>query len=234
MLYVHGNPTNSDDWLAVPRAHRRASRPTCPASAARASRRTSTTRSRATATCSRRSSRSAAWTATRWSCTTGGRPPWRWRSGRRSGCEQTRDHELRAAAPGYRWHRLARIWRAPLAGELFMGMSTRWGRKRSPRGHGGAGAGSDEFVDRVWNHFDHGTQRAILKLYRSAPPRRCSQRAGERLGEIRCSRADRLGRGRSIHPERRSRPVRRRAGRGYSCGAPAWRPPLAMDRRSEA
>jgi pimeloyl-ACP methyl ester carboxylesterase len=27
----------------------------------------------------------------------------------------------------------------------------------------------DEFIDRVMAHFDHGTQRAILRLYRSAP-----------------------------------------------------------------
>jgi pimeloyl-ACP methyl ester carboxylesterase len=41
-----------------------------------------------------------------------------------------------------------------------------------------------EFVDSVWEHFDHGTQRAILKLYRSAPPEVLA-RAGGRLGEIR-------------------------------------------------
>ena len=28
----------------------------------------------------------------------------------------------------------------------------------------------DDFIDSVWGHYDHGTQRAILKLYRSAPP----------------------------------------------------------------
>ena len=37
---------------------------------------------------------------------------------------------------------------------------------------------------RAWEHFDHGTQRAILKLYRSAPPEVLA-RAGERLGEVR-------------------------------------------------
>jgi pimeloyl-ACP methyl ester carboxylesterase len=41
----------------------------------------------------------------------------------------------------------------------------------------------DELVDRVYEHFDHGTQRAILKLYRSAPPARL-EAAGQRLGEI--------------------------------------------------
>ena len=41
----------------------------------------------------------------------------------------------------------------------------------------------DDFIDSIWDHYDHGTQRAILKLYRSAPPEVLA-RAGERLGEI--------------------------------------------------
>lgn len=88
--------------------------------------------------------------------------------------------------PGYRWHRIARIWRTPVAGELFMGFSTRWGFKQlSRRAHAGEGPIDDELIDRVWDHFDHGTQRAILKLYRSAPAEELA-RAGERLGDVRC------------------------------------------------
>jgi pimeloyl-ACP methyl ester carboxylesterase len=41
----------------------------------------------------------------------------------------------------------------------------------------------NDFIDSIWDHFDHGTQRAILKLYRSAPPDVLA-RAGERLSEI--------------------------------------------------
>jgi pimeloyl-ACP methyl ester carboxylesterase len=86
--------------------------------------------------------------------------------------------------PGYRWHRTARIWRTPLAGELFMGFSTKWGMKRYLRMEGALPAEHvDAFMDEVYPHFDHGTQRAILKLYRSAPPDVLA-RAGERLGEI--------------------------------------------------
>ena len=78
-------------------------------------------------------------------------------------------------APGYRWHRVARAWRTPLLGELLMGFATRWGfRRELPR----------ELADVAWESFDHGTQRAILKLYRSAPPEVLA-RAGERLGDIR-------------------------------------------------
>lgn len=77
--------------------------------------------------------------------------------------------------PGYRWHRIARGWRTPLLGELLMGFTTRWGlRREMPR----------ELADSAWEAFDHGTQRAILKLYRSSPPEVLA-RAGERLGELR-------------------------------------------------
>jgi pimeloyl-ACP methyl ester carboxylesterase len=78
--------------------------------------------------------------------------------------------------PGYRWHRVARGWRTPIAGELMMGLSTRYAFHRSL---------PEEIADRAWDDFDHGTQRAILRLYRSAPPE-ALERAGERLSELRC------------------------------------------------
>ncbi len=88
--------------------------------------------------------------------------------------------------PGYRWHRIARLWRTPVVGELTMGFTTRWGLKQASREAFAAdGPAPDEFLDSTWSHFDHGTQRAILKLYRSAPPDRLAQ-AGARLGSISC------------------------------------------------
>jgi pimeloyl-ACP methyl ester carboxylesterase len=85
---------------------------------------------------------------------------------------------------GYRWHRLARIWRTPLLGELFMGFTYRWTAKQllreaSPQ----PGSMPDQFIDDFYRWFDHGTQRAILKLYRSAPPEVLG-RAGEGLSEV--------------------------------------------------
>ena len=86
--------------------------------------------------------------------------------------------------PDYRWHRIARIWRTPVAGELLMGFATKWGVRRGLRRTKAVPPEHlDGFVDEVWPHFDHGTQRAILKLYRSAPPAVLEQ-AGARLGEI--------------------------------------------------
>ena len=40
-------------------------------------------------------------------------------------------------------------------------------------------------LDDIWDHFDHGTQRAILRLYRSAPPR-ALEAAGAQLDRITC------------------------------------------------
>lgn len=70
---------------------------------------------------------------------------------------------------GYRWHRVARLWRTPLIGELVMGFSipraVRIGLDRDwPEGKAPA-----ELVDSINRHLDQGTQRAILKLYRSSP-----------------------------------------------------------------
>jgi len=86
--------------------------------------------------------------------------------------------------PGYRWHPVARIWRTPILGELFMGTTTKRGtrfiarRTRSvPEEH------IDGWIEEHLPNFDHGTQRAILRLYRSAPPDVLA-RAGERLGEV--------------------------------------------------
>jgi pimeloyl-ACP methyl ester carboxylesterase len=78
--------------------------------------------------------------------------------------------------PGYQWHRAAGLWRTPLLGELAMGLTFKRVMSR-------AGV-PDALIDRAYERFDHGTQRAILKLYRSAPPQTL-EAAGARLAEIR-------------------------------------------------
>ena len=86
----------------------------------------------------------------------------------------------------YRWHRFARLWRTPLVGELTMGFTTklglRWGLGRAIAAPGPVRA---DLADRIWEHFDHGTQRAILKLYRSAPPDELA-RLRPALAQLRC------------------------------------------------
>ncbi len=86
--------------------------------------------------------------------------------------------------PGYRWHRTARVWRTPGLGELAMGATNRFTLRLSSReSNATPGPMPDAFLDSVLDHFDQGTQRAILRLYRSAPPELLA-RAGERLGAL--------------------------------------------------
>jgi pimeloyl-ACP methyl ester carboxylesterase len=75
---------------------------------------------------------------------------------------------------GYRWHRIARAWRAPFLGEMSMGLSIKPVLRRSLPA---------PLVDSAAAHLDQGTQRAILRLYRWADPERLAQ-AGAHLGDI--------------------------------------------------
>ncbi|MFI4985392.1 MAG: alpha/beta fold hydrolase [Solirubrobacterales bacterium] len=87
--------------------------------------------------------------------------------------------------PGYRWHRTARIWRAPVLGELAMGITSRRVlRFLSRESNATPGPMSEEWLDSVLEHFDQGTQRAILRLYRSSPPA-VLEAAGAQLGALR-------------------------------------------------
>jgi pimeloyl-ACP methyl ester carboxylesterase len=67
--------------------------------------------------------------------------------------------------PGYQWHRLARVWRTPVLGELFQATATRGAFRRllsrnEPRGL------PRDFVEGMYDHYDRRTKRAVLKLYR--------------------------------------------------------------------
>jgi pimeloyl-ACP methyl ester carboxylesterase len=86
--------------------------------------------------------------------------------------------------PGYRWHRTARIWRTPLLGELAMGTTGRFtARLASREANVTPGPMPEAWLDTVLAHFDQGTQRAILRLYRSSPSQVLEQ-AGRHLGEV--------------------------------------------------
>lgn len=76
---------------------------------------------------------------------------------------------------GYRWHRWARVWRTPGLGELAMGFSSRGVLRRALPGGVGEQAAA---------HWDEGTQRAVLRLYRSAPPHALAA-AGRDLARLR-------------------------------------------------
>ena len=68
--------------------------------------------------------------------------------------------------PGYKWHRLARIWRTPVLGEVFQATATRPAfrtliNRGEPRGL------PRPFVERMYDHYGRRTRRAVLKLYRA-------------------------------------------------------------------
>jgi pimeloyl-ACP methyl ester carboxylesterase len=68
--------------------------------------------------------------------------------------------------PDYRWHRMARIWRTPVLGELMQAITFRGGFRRGvaasePRGL------PREFLDRMYDQYDRRTKRAVLELYRA-------------------------------------------------------------------
>jgi pimeloyl-ACP methyl ester carboxylesterase len=86
--------------------------------------------------------------------------------------------------PGYRWHRMARMWRTPVLGELVMGATTRPALKLISReANVTPGPMSDAWLDTVLDHFDQGTQRAILRLYRNSPSEVLAK-AGEHLSRL--------------------------------------------------
>jgi len=67
--------------------------------------------------------------------------------------------------PGYRWHRLARIWRTPVVGEIFQATATRGAfrmllNRNEPRGL------PRDFVEAMYDHYDRRTRKAVLALYR--------------------------------------------------------------------
>jgi pimeloyl-ACP methyl ester carboxylesterase len=88
--------------------------------------------------------------------------------------------------PGYRWHPVARMWRRKPAGEIFMGLSTKWGFRLLAKRQSQTQVPDstlEEAIDGIWKYFDHGTQRAILRLYRSAPEDQL-EAVGRDLGKI--------------------------------------------------
>ena len=86
--------------------------------------------------------------------------------------------------PGYRWHRTARIWRTRWLGELSNRLWSRWALDYGLRESRGDWSRHDPaFVDMIWDHFDRDTRDAVLRLYRSADPDRLAA-AGQRLSSI--------------------------------------------------
>jgi pimeloyl-ACP methyl ester carboxylesterase len=85
---------------------------------------------------------------------------------------------------GYRWHRVARIWRTPILGELFQATATRR-MFRHAINRGNPRPLPQTFLDRMYDDYDRGTRRAVLKLYRaSSHPGRLAEQLAPALGSL--------------------------------------------------
>ncbi|MEX2448344.1 MAG: alpha/beta hydrolase [Solirubrobacterales bacterium] len=88
--------------------------------------------------------------------------------------------------PGYRWHWVAQLWRRRGLGELANATTTRRSMALTMRqARGDRSPMAEEFVDMVWDHWDKGTSRAVLQLYRHANPNRLAA-AGRDLARLEC------------------------------------------------
>jgi pimeloyl-ACP methyl ester carboxylesterase len=84
----------------------------------------------------------------------------------------------------FTWHGPARLWRRPVIGELVMGATTR--RQLTRQLHKGtvhADAWTPSRLQAVWDQFDQGTQRALLRLHRATDERRLAE-LGAGLGAL--------------------------------------------------
>ncbi|MDX6692333.1 MAG: hypothetical protein QOG15_3790 [Solirubrobacteraceae bacterium] len=86
--------------------------------------------------------------------------------------------------PGFRWHGAARLASAPWIGEIAVGFGTRRVlRLLARRASGADGHVPDAFVDDAAASFDQGTQRAVLRILRATTPDVLAA-AGEQLGSV--------------------------------------------------
>jgi pimeloyl-ACP methyl ester carboxylesterase len=85
---------------------------------------------------------------------------------------------------GFRWRGWARAVRTPLVGPVAVGFATpRMVRRLSSRACGAGTPMPEPFLDSVSEHIDLGTERALLRLLRSATPESLAA-AGVDLGRI--------------------------------------------------
>lgn len=68
--------------------------------------------------------------------------------------------------PGYSWHTVAKLWRVPIVGEIMQALSNRSGFKRVLNA-GNPKPFPEAFLDRMYDDTDAGLKRAQLALYRA-------------------------------------------------------------------
>ncbi len=72
---------------------------------------------------------------------------------------------------GFGWHPLARAFRVPGLGGLLVAMTNRPGYRAAMRYYNPQPRKLPRwYLDRLWEDYDRGTRRAVMRMYRSAPP----------------------------------------------------------------
>src|SRR5581483_3138951 len=85
---------------------------------------------------------------------------------------------------GFQWGRIGRVLRSPVLRELAIGALTRRGMGRLLRsGASSEGAWSEDEVRTIWQAFDPGTQRAVVRMFQWASPEALAA-AGADLGTL--------------------------------------------------
>jgi pimeloyl-ACP methyl ester carboxylesterase len=86
----------------------------------------------------------------------------------------------------YKWHFIARVWRRRGLGELLNATTTRFAFEQVLRfARPGRKPLPDDVVDDIWANWDRGVSQAVLALYRSADPLVLAL-AGRGLGTLGC------------------------------------------------
>jgi pimeloyl-ACP methyl ester carboxylesterase len=86
--------------------------------------------------------------------------------------------------PGYSWHTMAKRWRTPVLGELTQAWIPRSGWRRVMQKSNPKGL-PEEFVEKMYDDYDRGTRRTVLKLYRATPdPAIMADEIGARVAEL--------------------------------------------------
>lgn len=80
--------------------------------------------------------------------------------------------------PGYTWHTVAKLWRIPVVGEVMQALANRTGFKRVLNA-GNPKKFPEAFLDRMYDDTDAGLKRAQLALYRATSDFETLSRAAE-------------------------------------------------------
>ena len=86
--------------------------------------------------------------------------------------------------PGYQWHSLAQRWRKPVVGELLQLYIPRGAWRKRMQSSNPKGL-PPEFVDQMYDNYDRGTRRTVLKLYRATPdPGDAAEEVGKAIAAL--------------------------------------------------